>query len=164
MALRDFMTLALMPASGRKPAPVSREGDMNESPEYADQGNPTPASQEPSNAVRGWQSLAEKRGQELAEARARLASYEANDKARQLADEYPDAAELVLREGGSLAPTIENELAAMQRAIAAEREGRGSIIHSNNPRKAPVQAPEPTIKDLEREAGSMLQEYMARRF
>ena len=138
---------------------------MNESPNAEDRGYPTPEATEPSsNAVRGWQSLAEKRGQELAEARARLASFEANERARQLADEYPDAAELVLREGGSLSPQMENELAAMQRAIAVERESTGSRIHPNNPRKQPQIRPEPTIADLENEAASMLERHLADRF
>lgn len=137
---------------------------MNESPEYEAQGNLTPSTQEPSNAVRGWQSLAEKRGQELAEARARLAAYEATEKARHLAAEYPDAAELVLREGGNLSPTMENELAAMQRAIAAERETFVARIDPNNPRKAAGPRPEPSIRDLEREAGDALAAHLASRF
>lgn len=160
------MTPAQRRLRASRPPPVSRERDpLDTSPDYAAQDNLTPASQEPSsNAVRGWQSLAEKRGQELAEARARLASYEANDRARQLASDYPDAAELVLREGGSLAPSMENELSAMQRAIAAERESYGSRIVGTNPRKQPPIASERTIADLEAEAGDALAAHLASRF
>lgn len=120
------------------------------SSETADLGTEAPAEQEPanSNAVRGWQSLAEKRGQELAEARAKLATYEAADKARQLADEYPDAAELTLREGGQLSSEVEGTLAAMQRAIEATRATRPSLIDPNNPRRSSPIRREPTADEL----------------
>ncbi len=158
------MTPAPTPASGRKPD-VSREGDpLDTSPETVDRYS-TPAEQEQSSSsVRGWQSLAEKRGQELAETRSRLAAYEANDRARQLADEYPDAAELVLRDGGTLSAAMEVELAATQRGIEAARGASTSFVHPNNPVKRAQVRAEPTIKDLEREAGDKLRDYMESRF
>jgi hypothetical protein len=158
------MTPAFRRLRAAMPAAVSREGiTLDQSPEYGDQ-NLTPPSTEPSsNAVRGWQSLAEKRGQDLEVARTELAAYRSAEKARQLASEYPDAAELALRDGSELSPSMENTLAAMQRAIDAEREGRNTIAPTN-PRKQPGIRPEPSIKDLEQEAGDQLEGYLASRF
>ena len=123
----------------------------------------TPGDPEPSNAVRGWQSLAEKRGAELAAARAELDAYKAAEAARQLANEYPDAAELVLRDGGQLSPTMAGELAATQRGIDAARESAGSLIHPNNPRKTAPTAGPPSIQEMERAAGEILARRMAAR-
>lgn len=135
---------------------------MDQSPETtAPYG--TPADQEPSNAVRGWQLLAERRGQELATARAQLDAYQAAEAARQLANEFPDAAELALRDGKALSASMTNELAATQRGIEAERESAGVFVHPNNPRRnAPTAAP-PTIQDMERAAGDMFARRLAAR-
>jgi hypothetical protein len=142
----------------------SREGEtLDTSPETLDRFDATPGEPAQSSSVRGWQLLAEKRAAELAAVRAELDAYRGAEAARQLASEYPDAAELVLRDGGQLSPSMAGELAATQRGIDAARESAGSLIHPNNPRKIAPNAGPPSIQEMERAVGEIRARRMAAR-
>lgn len=125
---------------------VPRERGQTLSSETRDRLFPTPGATEQDHSIRGWQSLAEKRGQELAEARTKLAQYETEQAVRQLADEYPDAAEFVLRERGQLSPSMRDELSIVQRTIESEREANYHV-DANNPRRPPAPPPKPLTPD-----------------
>lgn len=114
----------------------------NLSPDPADLDDETPGGQSAqSNSVRGWQELAERRGQELAQARAqleshrnRLAEYERTEQTRQLMNEFPDSFEYLYSRKGSVDPIADRTtLELLQETLT--REPR---IDPNNPRKAPA--------------------------
>ena len=97
------------------------------------------------HSIRGWQLLAEKRGQEAEAIRAerdslaaKLAEHEGSAKVRQLAEDYPEAAELFLQNGAErITPADETLLAQLQAAIG----GREPLIDPNSARRRP---PAPT--------------------
>jgi hypothetical protein len=111
-----------------------------------------PADPAQDNAVRGWQMLAERRGQEAEALRTERDSYKAKAeeyenavRVRQLAEDYPDAAELYLQQGAErITPADEPLLAAMQAAIGA----REPLIDRNSPRRQLPKAPS-TVAELE---------------
>lgn len=112
----------------------------------------SPSAPDIDNSIRGWQLLAEKRGQEADAIRserdslaARLADLEGSAKARQLAEDYPDASELFLKNGAErIRPEDEPLLAQLQAAIAAY-EPR---IDANSPRRRPPTPAPVTRADL----------------
>lgn len=114
----------------------------------------SPSAPDIDNSIRGWQLLAEKRGQEADAIRserdslaARLADLEGSAKARQLAEDYPDASELFLRNGAErIRPEDEPVLAQLQAAITAY-EPR---IDANSPRRRPPTPAPATREDLAR--------------
>ena len=111
-----------------------------ESPEQSAPDGTT-GSEEPSNAIRGWQSLAERRGQELdaaraeaAAAKAALAAYEREGTVRQLANEFPDAYEALATRKGAVGPEDRMTLEVLQATL----EERPNRIDPNNPPKRPI--------------------------
>jgi hypothetical protein len=125
--------------------------DPIESPDELDLGDETPTSTERDTSIRGWQSLAERRRQELSAAqaerdqyKARLAEYEAEAQVRQLADRYPDAADLLLSQGGELTPDSARDLEVMQRTIDA----MPARVDLNSPRRQLPPSGEPTSSQI----------------
>lgn len=125
---------------------------MDQTPGTSDLGNETPGGMDQDHAIRGWQMLAERRGQEAQTIRAerdalaaRVAALEGADKVRQIVEDYPEAAELYLQQGAErITPADEPLLAAMQAGIASY-EPR---IDPNNPRRNPPKPKPQTVEEL----------------